>query len=70
METGQWLSKVVHCPIHWPAYGKNLFECKHGVVFPKFFLDGHTEEEIVSFHLSQIQERASWTSGLQGVERQ
>ena len=33
-QAGAQLSIEVNCPIHYPAFNKNLFECKHGVVFP------------------------------------
>jgi len=31
---GSQLSIEIDCPVHYPAYDKNLFECKHGVLFP------------------------------------
>lgn len=47
---GSKLSIVIGCPVHYPAFGKNLFECKCGVIFPIYFLKGHTWEEIKEFH--------------------
>ena len=35
---GAKLSVEIHCPVHYPAYGKNMFECKCGVVFPLYLL--------------------------------
>lgn len=37
-ELGQKLSKAIHCAIHYPAYGKNLFECYCGVIFPVYLV--------------------------------
>jgi hypothetical protein len=33
---GEKLSLLIHCPIHYPAWGKPIFECKCGVLFPLF----------------------------------
>jgi hypothetical protein len=35
-ELGAKLSDILGCPVHYPAFGKNLFECKCGVIFPKY----------------------------------
>ena len=35
-ELGSKLSEVLHCPVHYPAWAKPLYECKCGVLFPKF----------------------------------
>lgn len=35
---GSKLSLEISCPVHYPAYGKNVFECKCGVLFPIYFL--------------------------------
>ena len=32
-ELGSWLSIAINCPVHYPAYGKRLFECYCGVTF-------------------------------------
>ena len=37
-ELGTKLSEVLHCPVHYPAFGKNLFECRCGVIFPLYLL--------------------------------
>jgi len=39
-ELGSRLSIVLHCPVHFPAFGKNLFECKCGVIFPLYLVKG------------------------------
>jgi len=33
MELGQALNNHTQCAVHYPAFGKNLFECKCGVTF-------------------------------------
>ena len=35
---GAKLSEVLHCPISYPAFDKNLFVCKHGITFPAFMV--------------------------------
>lgn len=35
-ELGSYLSRVIGCPVHWPAWGKNLFECRCGILFYTF----------------------------------
>lgn len=49
-ELGRDLSLAIHCPVHYPAYNKNLFECECGVIFPVYVLKGHTWEWIRNFH--------------------
>jgi hypothetical protein len=38
-ELGKQLSLAIKCPVHFPAYGKRIFECKHGVCFPLFVVE-------------------------------
>ena len=35
-ELGRALNLKLGCPAHYPAFGKRLFECKCGVLFPVF----------------------------------
>ena len=37
-ELGSRLSEAIHCPVHYPAYNKNLFECRCGVIFPLYLV--------------------------------
>lgn len=37
--TGSELSKHLDCPVHYPAYGKRLFECRCGVLYPVYVVD-------------------------------
>lgn len=37
---GAILSKEIDCPVHHPAYNRNLYECKHGVIFPYYLVKG------------------------------
>ena len=36
---GSTLSVRLDCPVHYPAFGKRLFECRCGVLFPRFVVD-------------------------------
>jgi len=33
MKLGQALNNHIQCAVRYPAFGKNLFECKCGVIF-------------------------------------
>ena len=35
---GARLSVEIHCPVHYPAYNKSMYECMCGVVFPLYLL--------------------------------
>jgi hypothetical protein len=37
-ELGSQLSIEIDCPVHYPAFGKHLFECRCGVVFPVYLV--------------------------------
>ena len=37
-ELGSQLSIELGCPVHYPAFGKRLFECKCGVIFPAYLV--------------------------------
>jgi len=37
---GSKLSIEIGCPVHYPAYNKNLFECRCGVIFPLYLVRG------------------------------
>ena len=47
---GSKLSLQLHCPVHYPAFGKNLFECKCEVTFPVFMVRGGDWEAIRKRH--------------------
>ena len=47
---GSRLSQEISCPVHYPAYGKNLFECICGVTFPLFLLKGGDWNKIREIH--------------------
>ena len=51
---GSQLSLAIGCPVHYPAYNKPIFECKHGVTFPLFSLEGENWEVIVQRHKEAI----------------
>ena len=37
---GAQLSLEISCAVHYPAYGKHMFECKHDVMFPVYIVKG------------------------------
>ena len=47
---GSELSIKINCPVHYPAYNKHLFECKCGVIFPVYFVQGNSWEDIIQKH--------------------
>ncbi len=49
-QLGSELSLVIHCPVHFPAYNKNLFECKCGVVFPLYLVKTRNWDGITKKH--------------------
>ena len=49
-EAGSRLSIEIGCPVHYPAFGKNIFECMCGVVFPLYLVKGGDWEAIRKRH--------------------
>lgn len=47
---GAELSIRIHCPVHYPAYNKNLFECKCGVIFPYYLIKGRDWALVIKRH--------------------
>ena len=47
---GSQLSLALGCPVHYPARNKPIFECKHGVDFPRFAVEGGDWEALVRYH--------------------
>jgi len=37
-QLGSKLSLEIGCAVHYPAFGKNLFECECGVIFPLYLV--------------------------------
>ena len=52
-QLGSRLSIEIGCPVHFPAYNKNLFECMCGVVFPLYLVKGQNWAMIKEKHLSE-----------------
>lgn len=50
MELGEKLSKAIHCPVHYPAYNKNMFECRCGVIFPVYLVKTEDWDKINKKH--------------------
>jgi len=49
-ELGSKLSIVIKCPIHYPAWGKPIFECECGVLFPLYVVKGQRWDLIAQKH--------------------
>ena len=47
---GSELSIRIDCAVHYPAYNKNLFECKCGVIFPLYMVAGRDWDVIIKRH--------------------
>ena len=47
---GKKLNEAINCPVHYPAFGKNLFECKCGVVFATYIVKGRSNSELKKIH--------------------
>ena len=52
-ELGTELSLALHCPVHYPAFGKKLFECMCGVIFPAYLVRGKNWELIRQKHVEE-----------------
>ena len=50
---GARLSVEIGCPVHYPAYNKNLFECRCGVIFPLYLVRGGNWELIKQKHIEE-----------------
>lgn len=51
---GSQLSVQLDCPVHYPAYGKRLYECYCGVLFPAYVVQAAVESgdwgDVVKLH--------------------
>lgn len=47
---GLKLNLAIDCPIHYPAFGKRIFECKCGMTFPLFVVEARTSEDLAAIH--------------------
>ena len=59
---GSRLSMEIHCPVHYPAYGKNIFECYCGVTFPLYLLKGGDWEKVRELHERGPVNGEDWSS--------
>jgi hypothetical protein len=50
---GSKLSIEIGCPVHFPAYNKNLFECMCGVIFPLYLVRGQNWDLIRQKHIEE-----------------
>ena len=49
-ELGKKLSLAIDCPVHYPAFGKNMFECKCGVIFAVYIVRGRSPSKLAELH--------------------
>lgn len=47
---GQRLSLEIGCAVHYPAYGKHMFECMCHVTFPVYVIKGGDWNKIREIH--------------------
>ena len=50
---GSLLSSKIACPVHYPAYGKRIFECRCGVCFPVFVVAQEDWKYISDKHVAE-----------------
>ena len=50
---GSELSLAIHCAVHFPAYNKNLYECRCGVIFPLYLVKGGDWKAIIQKHVEE-----------------
>lgn len=50
MMLGEKLNLAINCTVHYPAFGKNLFECKCNKTFPVYVVEGRSPEELAKIH--------------------
>lgn len=49
-ELGAKLSKQIECGVHYPAFGKKLYECNCNIIFPFYVVKGEDWDEIRKLH--------------------
>ncbi len=47
---GVELSKILHCPVRWPAFDHDSFMCNCGISFPTFAVKAGMVKEILERH--------------------
>ena len=59
-QSGQWIDELgsqlsieIGCPVHYPTFGKRLFECKCGVIFPVYIVASENWELIKKKHIEE-----------------
>lgn len=52
-QLGSQLSLEIDCAVHYPAYNKNLFECRCGVIFPLYLVNTKNWELIKQKHAEE-----------------
>ncbi len=54
LHLGAWLSELLECPVIYPAYDKNVFECKCKISFPVYILKGGDIKAILKRHKGEL----------------
>lgn len=52
-ELGSQLSLEIDCAVHYPAFGKRLFECRCGVIFPTYLVASRNWKLIRKKHIEE-----------------
>lgn len=52
-ELGSYLSATIHCGVHYPAFGKHMYECMCGVVFPVYVVKGKDTQMLMDKHKAE-----------------
>jgi len=47
---GSQLSKEISCPVHYPAWNKNMFECKCNITFPYYIVKAKDWDRVREIH--------------------
>jgi len=47
---GSQLSKEIDCPVHYPAWNKNMFECKCNITFPVYIVKAGNWDMVREIH--------------------
>jgi hypothetical protein len=49
-EMGKHLSRILDCPVTYPAHNKHGFACKCGIFIPAYWLNTFSDSEIIQRH--------------------
>jgi len=52
-ELGSYLSLAISCPVHYPAWGKHMYECMCGVLFPVYVVKSKDSKMLQDKHKTE-----------------